>query len=147
MDTKWIKAYYNVRGLQWADQKSALLFFLSEVGELAEAYAERVQPPNPAFGLNGKAIVQARLIDLERSFPNAVTSLPRLRHHGSELLFPVGNGAQNNLVGFNLAGNQQAHRDRFSQGRIGIGEVIGSGRVQYMCEPGGLEWINSFHKG
>ena len=40
MDTKWIKAYYDVRGLQWADQKSALLFFLSEVGELAEAYAE-----------------------------------------------------------------------------------------------------------
>lgn len=40
MDTKWIKAYYSARGLQWADQKSALLFFLSEVGELAEAYAE-----------------------------------------------------------------------------------------------------------
>jgi len=40
MDTKWIRAYYDARGLQWADQKSALLFFLSEVGELAEAYAE-----------------------------------------------------------------------------------------------------------
>ena len=40
MDTEIIKAYYNARGLQWADQKSALLFFLSEVGELAEAYAE-----------------------------------------------------------------------------------------------------------
>ena len=40
MDTEIIKAYYNARGLQWADHKSALLFFLSEVGELAEAYAE-----------------------------------------------------------------------------------------------------------
>jgi len=40
MDTKWIKAYYEARGLQWADQKSAFLFFLSEVGELAEAYSE-----------------------------------------------------------------------------------------------------------
>ena len=40
MDTEIIMAYYNARGLQWADQKSALLFFLSEVGELAEAYAE-----------------------------------------------------------------------------------------------------------
>ena len=40
MDTEIIKAYYIARGLQWADQKSALLFFLSEVGELAEAYAE-----------------------------------------------------------------------------------------------------------
>ncbi len=40
MDTKWIKAYYAARGLRWADAKSALLFFLSEVGELAEAYAE-----------------------------------------------------------------------------------------------------------
>ena len=40
MDTEIIKAYYNARGLQWADQKSALLFFLSEVGELAESYAE-----------------------------------------------------------------------------------------------------------
>jgi NTP pyrophosphatase (non-canonical NTP hydrolase) len=40
METENIKAYYTARGLQWADQKSALLFFLSEVGELAEAYAE-----------------------------------------------------------------------------------------------------------
>ena len=40
MNTEIIKAYYNARGLQWADQKSALLFFLSEVGELAEAYVE-----------------------------------------------------------------------------------------------------------
>lgn len=40
METKWIKSYYKARGLQWADQKNALLFFLSEVGELAEAYAE-----------------------------------------------------------------------------------------------------------
>ncbi len=40
MDTEIIKAYYIARGLQWADQKSALLFFLSEVGEMAEAYAE-----------------------------------------------------------------------------------------------------------
>ena len=40
MDTEIIKAYYTARGLQWADQNSALLFFLSEVGELAEAYAE-----------------------------------------------------------------------------------------------------------
>ena len=40
MDTELIKAYYAARGLMWADQKSALLFFLSEVGELAEAYAE-----------------------------------------------------------------------------------------------------------
>lgn len=40
MDKKMIEAYYNARGLQWADQKSALLFFLSEVGELAEAYAK-----------------------------------------------------------------------------------------------------------
>lgn len=40
MNTELIKAYYKARGLQWADQKSALLFFLSEVGELAEAYAE-----------------------------------------------------------------------------------------------------------
>jgi NTP pyrophosphatase (non-canonical NTP hydrolase) len=40
MDTELIKAYYKARGLKWAEQKSALLFFLSEVGELAEAYAE-----------------------------------------------------------------------------------------------------------
>ena len=37
MKTEIIKAYYKERGLAWADQKSALLFFLSEVGELAEA--------------------------------------------------------------------------------------------------------------
>ena len=38
MKTEIIQDYYQQRGLQWADQKSALLFFLSEVGELAEAY-------------------------------------------------------------------------------------------------------------
>jgi NTP pyrophosphatase (non-canonical NTP hydrolase) len=38
MDIEKIQNYYTARRLQWADQKSALLFFFSEVGELAEAY-------------------------------------------------------------------------------------------------------------
>jgi NTP pyrophosphatase (non-canonical NTP hydrolase) len=38
MDITTIKAYYKARGLQWPDAKDALWFFLSEVGELAEAY-------------------------------------------------------------------------------------------------------------
>ena len=38
MKTEIIQDYYRQRGLSWLDQKSALLFFLSEVGELAEAY-------------------------------------------------------------------------------------------------------------
>jgi NTP pyrophosphatase (non-canonical NTP hydrolase) len=38
MDIETIKAYYKARGLRWPDAKDALLFFLSEVGELAEAY-------------------------------------------------------------------------------------------------------------
>ncbi len=38
MKIEIIKDYYDQRGLGWPDQKSALLFFLSEVGELAEAY-------------------------------------------------------------------------------------------------------------
>ncbi|NLB71253.1 MAG: hypothetical protein GX797_04520 [Chloroflexi bacterium] len=40
MKTEIIRDYYQKRGLSWPDQKSALLFFLSEVGELAEAYLE-----------------------------------------------------------------------------------------------------------
>jgi NTP pyrophosphatase (non-canonical NTP hydrolase) len=40
MKTETIREYYQKRGLSWPDQKSALLFFLSEVGELAEAYLE-----------------------------------------------------------------------------------------------------------
>lgn len=43
MEINKIQAYYAARGLQWADQKSALLFFLSEVGELAEAYLAHYQ--------------------------------------------------------------------------------------------------------
>jgi len=43
MEINKIQAYYEARGLQWADQKSALLFFLSEVGELAEAYLAHYQ--------------------------------------------------------------------------------------------------------
>ena len=38
MDIQTIQSYYQARGLQWPDAKNALWFFLSEVGELAEAY-------------------------------------------------------------------------------------------------------------
>ena len=37
MKIEIIQEYYRQRGLSWPDQKSALLFYLSEVGELAEA--------------------------------------------------------------------------------------------------------------
>ncbi len=38
MEIELIKKYYYARGLAWPEQKDALLFYLSEVGELAEAY-------------------------------------------------------------------------------------------------------------
>lgn len=38
MDIATIQKYYSARGLQWPDAKDALWFFLSEVGELTEAY-------------------------------------------------------------------------------------------------------------
>jgi len=38
MDISTIQTYYEARGLQWPVAKDALWFFLSEVGELAEAY-------------------------------------------------------------------------------------------------------------
>ena len=38
MKIETIQAYYNARGLQWPSAKDALWFYLSEVGELAEAY-------------------------------------------------------------------------------------------------------------
>jgi len=38
MDIHIIQKYYEARGLQWPSAKDALWFFLSEVGELAEAY-------------------------------------------------------------------------------------------------------------
>jgi len=38
MDIQVIQNYYQARGLQWPSAKDALWFFLSEVGELAEAY-------------------------------------------------------------------------------------------------------------
>lgn len=38
MEIELIKKYYDTRGLAWPEQKDALLFYLSEVGELAEAY-------------------------------------------------------------------------------------------------------------
>lgn len=38
MDIGTIQKYYRARGLQWPNAKDALWFFLSEVGELAEAY-------------------------------------------------------------------------------------------------------------
>jgi NTP pyrophosphatase (non-canonical NTP hydrolase) len=38
LEINTIKRYYDARGLQWPGAKDALLFFLSEVGELAEAY-------------------------------------------------------------------------------------------------------------
>lgn len=38
MNIQTIQSYYKARGLQWPAAKDALWFFLSEVGELAEAY-------------------------------------------------------------------------------------------------------------
>ncbi len=38
MKIETIQKYYEARGLQWPDSKDALWFYLSEVGELAEAY-------------------------------------------------------------------------------------------------------------
>ena len=38
MNIETIQSYYDARGLQWPLAKDALLFYLSEVGELAEAY-------------------------------------------------------------------------------------------------------------
>ena len=38
MDINTIKSYYKARGLQWPAAKDALWFYLSEVGELAQAY-------------------------------------------------------------------------------------------------------------
>jgi NTP pyrophosphatase (non-canonical NTP hydrolase) len=38
LDIHTIQNYYQARGLQWPGAKNALWFFLSEVGELAEAY-------------------------------------------------------------------------------------------------------------
>jgi len=38
MNIETIQSYYAARGLQWPCAKDALWFFLSEVGELAEAY-------------------------------------------------------------------------------------------------------------
>ena len=38
MNIDTIQNYYKARGLQWPDAKDALWFYLSEVGELAEAY-------------------------------------------------------------------------------------------------------------
>ena len=38
MNIETIQKYYAARGLQWPGAKDALWFFLSEVGELAEAY-------------------------------------------------------------------------------------------------------------
>ena len=43
MKIETIQSYYKARGLQWPSANNALWFFLSEVGELAEAYLSRNQ--------------------------------------------------------------------------------------------------------
>jgi len=47
MDIQTIQKYYEARGLQWPCAKDALCFFLSEVGELAEAYLVHHQDSLP----------------------------------------------------------------------------------------------------
>ncbi len=44
MDTENIKAYYTARGLSWPAAEHAFLLFLSEVGELSEAYLAAGSP-------------------------------------------------------------------------------------------------------
>lgn len=43
MEIQTIQKYYQARGLQWPSAKNALWFYLSEVGELAEAYLSHYQ--------------------------------------------------------------------------------------------------------
>jgi len=43
MDIRTIQSYYEARGLQWPSAKDALWFYLSEVGELAEAFLVHYQ--------------------------------------------------------------------------------------------------------
>jgi NTP pyrophosphatase (non-canonical NTP hydrolase) len=43
MEIRTIQKYYQARGLQWPSAKHGLWFFLSEVGELAEAYLSHYQ--------------------------------------------------------------------------------------------------------
>ncbi len=43
MKISTIQSYYAARGLQWPSAKDALWFYLSEVGELAEAYLSQYQ--------------------------------------------------------------------------------------------------------
>ncbi len=43
MNIETIQRYYKARGLQWPEAKDALWFYLSEVGELAEAYLSHHQ--------------------------------------------------------------------------------------------------------
>jgi NTP pyrophosphatase (non-canonical NTP hydrolase) len=43
MNIETIQRYYKGRGLQWPEAKDALWFYLSEVGELAEAYLSHHQ--------------------------------------------------------------------------------------------------------
>jgi hypothetical protein len=38
LNIQTIQSYYQARGLQWPSAKDALWFYLSEVGELAEAF-------------------------------------------------------------------------------------------------------------
>lgn len=43
MKIETIQSYYKARGLQWPFAKNALWFYLSEVGELAEAFLSQNQ--------------------------------------------------------------------------------------------------------
>ncbi|MDY6846224.1 MAG: hypothetical protein SVP52_03715 [Chloroflexota bacterium] len=43
MNIETIQNYYKARGLQWPSAKDALWFYLSEVGELAEAFLSHHQ--------------------------------------------------------------------------------------------------------
>ena len=56
MDTETIKAYYLARKLSWPAAEHAFLFFLSEVGELSEAY---LAVGSPAFDAEGAALLEA----------------------------------------------------------------------------------------
>jgi len=112
-----------------------------------KAYSESIQPPDSAFSLNSKAIAHARLINREGSFPGSITIPVGLGLHGCELLFTVGDGAQDNLIRVSPTRNQQAQGDGFTQRGIGVGEVIGCRRVQHMRKPGRLRSICSNHKG
>ncbi len=115
------------------------------------AHSGCIEPPDFPFCLNRKAVSYLWLVYQQFGFPNVHLVSSFHQPHGLQLLFTVGDAAQNDLIRLPSKRHLQSNRDPLSQPWTGVRNVISCAGMQTMADPIGslalnLRCLSNFHQ-